>query len=118
MPKKPKKWRMKLWVLIDFISKYVYTFDVYCGKNLEVQGNELQTKDEANVAYEVVMELLEELEDRGHYLVMNNLFCSIHLFKYLVLWSIYAIEIDFKTYLTTFRLFKSPKIRVLNLHMS
>ena len=29
MPKKPEKWGVKLWVLADSVSKYVYDFEVY-----------------------------------------------------------------------------------------
>ena len=35
MPKKPKKWYVKLWILVHFVSKYVYNFETYCGKNAE-----------------------------------------------------------------------------------
>jgi hypothetical protein len=32
MPKKPQKWRIKIWCLAVSVSKYVYNFDIYCGK--------------------------------------------------------------------------------------
>jgi hypothetical protein len=35
MPKKPEKWGIKFWVLADFASKFIYCFDIYCGKNLQ-----------------------------------------------------------------------------------
>jgi hypothetical protein len=32
MPKKPEKWGIKFWVLTDSVSKFIYCFDIYCGK--------------------------------------------------------------------------------------
>jgi hypothetical protein len=37
MPKKPEKWGLKFWVLADSVSKFIYNFDIYCGKNLEAK---------------------------------------------------------------------------------
>jgi hypothetical protein len=33
MPKKPIKWGLKLWCLACAASKFIYNFDVYCGKS-------------------------------------------------------------------------------------
>ena len=45
MPNKPQKWGLKVWCLVDAISKYVYDFAIYCGKIVETdlqpqQGNQ------------------------------------------------------------------------------
>ena len=32
MSKKPEKWDVKLWILVDSITKYVFDFEVYYGK--------------------------------------------------------------------------------------
>jgi hypothetical protein len=37
MPKKLEKWGIKVWVLADSASKFIYCFEVYCGKNLEAK---------------------------------------------------------------------------------
>jgi hypothetical protein len=40
MPKKPEKWEIKFWVLVDSVSKFLYCFEIYCNKNLEAEcGN-------------------------------------------------------------------------------
>jgi hypothetical protein len=33
MPNKPLKWGLKVWYLACSVSKYVWNFDFYCGKN-------------------------------------------------------------------------------------
>ena len=35
MPKKLQKWGIKVWYLADSYSKYVYFFEIYCGRNGE-----------------------------------------------------------------------------------
>jgi hypothetical protein len=32
MPKKPMRFGIKVWVAIDALSKYLWNFEVYCGK--------------------------------------------------------------------------------------
>ena len=38
MPKKPTKWRFKVWCLTDSESKYVWNFEIYCGGGSRNQG--------------------------------------------------------------------------------
>ena len=38
MPKKPTKWRIKVWCLTDSVSRYVWALEVYCGTNKGVPG--------------------------------------------------------------------------------
>jgi hypothetical protein len=41
MPKKPQKWGIKVWCLAYSISKYVYNFDIYCGKVENIGGGDV-----------------------------------------------------------------------------
>jgi hypothetical protein len=93
MPKKPKKWDIKFWVLVDSVSKFIYCFEMYCGKNVEAEVRVPVPRGEAGAAYRVVMKLLEGLEGKGHCVVMDYYFCSILLFKDLLAKEIYAIGI-------------------------
>jgi hypothetical protein len=90
MPKKPKKWRIKFWVLADSVSKFIFCFEIYCGKNMEVDVTVPIPCEETSTAYGVVMNLLRGLEDKGHCVVMDNYFCSIPSFEDLVRKGIYA----------------------------
>lgn len=90
MPKKPEKWGIKIWCLADSSSKFVYNFDVYCGKNHAVVDDEQPHRGESNLAFEVVTKLLDGLHDVGHVVVMDNYFTSIGLFRYLLSKGIYA----------------------------
>jgi hypothetical protein len=90
MPKKPEKWGIKFWVLANSVSKFIYCFEIYCGKNLEAEIQMSVPCGEASAAYGVVMKLLSGLEGKGHCVVIDNYFCSIPLFEDLVRKGIYA----------------------------
>ena len=90
MPKKPKKWGIKFWMLVDSVSKFIYYFDIYCGKNLEAEVGIPKPSVQASVDYEVVMNLLRGLKCKGHCIVIDNFFCSIPLFRDLAAKEIYA----------------------------
>ena len=47
---------------------------MYCGKNLEAEVRVIVPRSDAGLAYGVVMKLLEGLEEKGHYVVMNHFF--------------------------------------------
>jgi hypothetical protein len=81
---------IKFWMLADSTSKFIYFFEVYCGKNLEVEVRFEVPRGEGGAAYGVVMQLLQGLEDKGHCVVMDNFFCSVPLFKDLASKGIYA----------------------------
>ena len=55
MPKKPEKWRIKVWVLADSVAKFIYCFEIYCGKNLEAEVRVEVPTGQGGVAYGVVM---------------------------------------------------------------
>jgi hypothetical protein len=91
MPKKPQKWGIKVWYLADATSKFVYNFEVYCGKNED--GPELAEPAQSGAgtgAHNVVVNLVRDLDGRGHVVVCDNFFSSIGLFTELATRQIYA----------------------------
>jgi hypothetical protein len=90
MPKKPEKWGIKFWVLANAVSKFIFCFEIFYGKNLEAEVRVEAPNGETGAAYRVVMKLLKGLHEKGHCVVMDNYFCSIPLFKDLVSKRIYS----------------------------
>jgi hypothetical protein len=90
MPKKPENWRIKFWMLTDSVSKFIFTFEIYCGKNMEANFTIEIPRGEASATYGVVMKLLHGFEEKRHSVVVDNYFCSIPLFEELVKKDIYA----------------------------
>ena len=88
-----QKWGIKIWYLANSTSKYVYNFDIYCGRNLDAQARVDGHRGESTVAHEVVTKLAIGLKYLGHCITMDNYFISIPLFIELVLKGIYATEI-------------------------
>ena len=85
MLKKPEKWGIKVWCLADSCSKFVYNFDIYCGKNLDAKVRIVVPQGEASLAHAIVMNLLQGLEEKEHCIIIDNHFSSIGLFKDLAL---------------------------------
>ena len=73
MPKKPKKFGTKLWVLCEAMTGYVLKFEVYTGKSNEAVVNTL--------AHRVVFGLLENYLDRNHHLYIDNFYTSLKLIE-------------------------------------
>lgn len=71
VPKKPKKWGVKLWVLADSQNGYVPAFDVYTGASDTV---------EHGLAYSVVMNLIDPYLHFGYRLYVDNYYTSPRLF--------------------------------------
>jgi hypothetical protein len=91
MPNKPEKWEVKVWCLADSKSKFVYNFEIYCGKNPNGPKGQAPTHvGEGNLARNVVLGLMEYLEGKGHVVVTDNYFSSISLFTELANRDIYA----------------------------
>jgi hypothetical protein len=90
MPKKLEKWGTKFWMLADSVSKFIYYFKIYCGKNFEVEVRVEVPSTQGAAAYAVVMKLLQGLEEKGHCVVMDNFFYSNPLFQDLASKGIYA----------------------------
>ena len=61
MPKKPKKWGMKIWCLADSITRFIYNFDVYCGASFKTIGDPKSKKGEANQGQWIIESLVDEL---------------------------------------------------------
>ena len=79
---KPTRWGIKLWVLCEAETGYVYRFQVYLGKQ---EGN-LET----NLARRVVRDLTVTEHDRNHHLYMDNFHNDPYLFKELLGKNIFA----------------------------
>ena len=91
MPKKPRKWGIKVWLLGDSFSRYNYFFEICCSKNSEVQAEQnLQHRDEGNFACGIVMLLHSGLDGKDQVVVTNNYFSSVELFTKLASIKTYA----------------------------
>ena len=72
MPKKPTKWGIKVWVCADSKTAYVTRFFIYTGKdNDDNSGKQL--------AYRVVMKLLEPYLGKHHKVYFDNFYTSPQL---------------------------------------
>ena len=69
---KPVKWGIKLWVLFESKTGYVFNFQVYLGK----EGDHV----EHNLAWRVVKHLVGPIKGLFHHLYMDNFFCNPYLF--------------------------------------
>jgi hypothetical protein len=75
LPNKPKKWGVKVWCLTDSKSKYIYDFEIYCGKSNDVVAADANApRVEASMATKVVLDLLSGLGRKEHIVVMDNYF--------------------------------------------
>jgi hypothetical protein len=95
MPNKPKKWGVKVWYLADLKSKFVYNFEIYCGKNANGPKGKVPTHvGECNMACNVVLGLMEDLKGKVHVLMTDSYFSSIRLFTELANREIYTTVIQ------------------------
>ena len=69
---KPVRWGIKLWVLCEAKTGYVFKFQVYLRK----EGGNV----EHNLARRVVKHLIAPIEGKFHNLYMDNFYCDPHLF--------------------------------------
>jgi hypothetical protein len=90
MPKKPIKWGIKVWCIADSTSRFVWDFDIYCGKNQATLEGRASSREEQSLAHRVVMDLTGGLEHKNHVVVMDNFFTSVGLFRDLERRGIYA----------------------------
>jgi len=72
MPKKPKKFGIKLWALCESVTGYCLQFQVYTGK--------VESSVEHGLAYRVVFDLMKHYLDKGYHLFMDNFYTSYQLF--------------------------------------
>ena len=76
------KWGMKLWVLAESKTGYVFRFQVFKGKE--------KNQAEKHLAWPVVRDLLMQFDNRGHHVYMDNYYTDPHLFFELFKREIYA----------------------------
>ena len=81
MPKKPKKFGIKLWALCESDSGYCVKFQIYTGK----EGG-----GEQGLTYRIVMYLMHDYLDKGYRIYMDNFYTHFLLFKDLVLRNTFA----------------------------
>ena len=72
MPKKPKKFGVKIWVLCESKSGYRL--------NLQIYKNNERDNQESGLVYRVVMDLIRVYLDQNHYLFVDNYDTSPKLF--------------------------------------
>ena len=70
---KPVCWGIKLWVLCEAQTGYVYKFQVYFGKE--------HNNPECHLARRVVRHLTSPIENMYQNLYMDNFYCDPHLFN-------------------------------------
>jgi len=98
MPNKPVRFGIKVWAAADALSKYVWNFQIYCGKegnphdeNADSSGSDEEDfivddlpvssgKGEGLQGRHVVKHLLKDLGGRGHIVTTNTFFTSVPLF--------------------------------------
>jgi hypothetical protein len=90
MPQKPQKRGIKVWCLACSVTKFVWNFTIYYGKEEAISTVEPITKGEPKLAHKVVMELAKDIEGKGHVIAMDNFFTNVSLFKELGEKTIYA----------------------------
>jgi len=98
MPNKPVHFGIKVWATTDALSKYIWNFQVYCGRegNPHDEGAESDGSGTEDICTEdvlvrsgkgeglqgrhVVKHLLKDLGGRGHIVTTDNYFTSVPLF--------------------------------------
>lgn len=68
MPKKPARYGIKVWQLVDSETRYLLNFDIYLGK----EGNEAMK----GLAEKVVLELTRPINQTGRNVTTDNYFTS------------------------------------------
>lgn len=76
-----------------FGFKICFLFRSVLWQNLEAKVRVIVPRGKASPAYTVVTKWLQGLEGKGNYVLMDNYFCSISLFKDLVLKEIYTTSL-------------------------
>ena len=71
LPKKPTKWGIKIWVLSEAKTGYVFSLQVYTGAESDI--------DKKGVARRVVLDLLNGYQGKNHLLYVDNFYTSAEL---------------------------------------
>jgi hypothetical protein len=98
MSLKPVRFGIKVWAVTDALSKYLWNFEVYCGKSRNPHDDDVNEeggsgqdgsfeeeglcsrKGEGLQGCNVVKHLMEDLGGRGHIVIIDNFFTSVPLF--------------------------------------
>ncbi|KAB0790775.1 hypothetical protein PPYR_15415 [Photinus pyralis] len=75
LPKKPKKWGVKIWVRAG-VSGYMYRFEVYQGA-----GGGREAISDFGACGDVILRLSDDIQHKNHKLFFDNLFCSVPLLQ-------------------------------------
>ena len=75
---KTTKMEIEGMILANAKSKYVANFEVYCGKDPIIEEEIHRPRGEAQLAYNVVLQLVSPYEGKGHVITMDNFFLAFH----------------------------------------
>jgi len=73
MPKKPKKFGIKVWVLCEALSGYCLQFQIYTGAK--------EGTSEKGLTYRVVFDLMDIYLTKNHHLYFDNFYTSLTLLQ-------------------------------------
>jgi hypothetical protein len=73
MPNKPDKFGIKIWMLVDLQTKYVYNILPYLG------SFEKELRGDLSLAEHVVEGLMEGLFNKGYNITTDNFFTSVRI---------------------------------------
>ena len=76
LPKKPKKWGMKAWVLAESNNGYTWNWDLYTGKRDA-------PNDGLPLSSHVVLSLSSDLFNKGYHIYFDNFYTSPDLCRML-----------------------------------
>ena len=74
-PKKPHKWGMQAWFLVDSRTAYCYNLDIYSGKRAD------NVDSGVGVTHATVMRMVQPCVDRGHHIYFDNYYTSPAVLK-------------------------------------
>ena len=83
---KPCKWGIKVWMLCDSASGYLFNFEVYMGKNADSQ----QTNAPSSLTLRVVIDLCKPIVQTGRHLYIDRFYTSRALLYHLRRMKIYT----------------------------
>ena len=89
MPKKPKKFGLKIWALCESLTGYCLWFQIYTGKEAG--------KAEKELCARVVLDLMEKYLGRNYHVYFDNFYTSydlVHKFLLKKTWSCGAIRVN------------------------
>ncbi|XP_065842633.1 piggyBac transposable element-derived protein 4-like [Oscarella lobularis] len=108
MKDKPHKWGVKLFVLADAETGYVWNFFIYTGKSTAENDG-----PSVGICTRAVLDLVKECHHKGHVLYTDNYYTSPDLFMTLYSYDIYAKELRESTVSDTLKKRKRGTIQRL-----